>query len=88
MAFQNNPAAANYNWGSSKRRYEWRAEYNDGVAPRDEALEKELFSEETHVHSGINFNKYNNISVKVEGDNPPPGFDRVRYRPADGRLDH
>ncbi|ORY97986.1 P-loop containing nucleoside triphosphate hydrolase protein [Syncephalastrum racemosum] len=75
MAF-NNPAAANYNWGSSKRRYEWRDEYNNGVAPRDEALEKELFSEETHVHSGINFNKYNNISVKVEGDNPPPGFDQ------------
>lgn len=67
-----------YNWGSSRRKYEWKEEYTQqGFAPRDEALEKELFGEENHVHSGLNFNKYDSIPVKVTGENPPPGFDKV-----------
>ncbi|KAI7891035.1 P-loop containing nucleoside triphosphate hydrolase protein [Mucor mucedo] len=66
-----------YNWGSAKKRYEWKAEYSSsGVAPRDMALEKELFGEENHMHTGLNFDKYASIPVKVKGDNPPPGFER------------
>ncbi|KAI8143890.1 P-loop containing nucleoside triphosphate hydrolase protein [Fennellomyces sp. T-0311] len=71
-----NPADANYKWGSSRKRYEWNASYQMGMAPRDPELEKDLFGEENHVHSGINFSKYNNIKVKVLGDNPPASFDR------------
>ncbi|KAI7864777.1 P-loop containing nucleoside triphosphate hydrolase protein [Spinellus fusiger] len=67
-------ASRNYNWASSKKRYEWKSSYADGVAPRDIALEEELFSTETHVHSGLNFNKYEKIPIKVIGENPPPGF--------------
>ncbi|KAI8387955.1 P-loop containing nucleoside triphosphate hydrolase protein [Radiomyces spectabilis] len=66
----------NYKWGSSRRKYEWRDDYMDGMAPRDEELEKELFSEATHVHTGINFDRYDSIPVKVKGENPPKGFDR------------
>lgn len=69
--------AANYNFGSSRRRYEWNNNYAGGVAPRDLELEKELFGEESHVHTGINFSKYDSIKVKVLGDNPPPGLDNV-----------
>lgn len=69
-----------YNWGSAKKRYEWKAEYSaSGVAPRDLALEKELFGEDNHMHTGLNFDKYASIPVKVKGDNPPPGFERVNH---------
>ncbi|KAI9025880.1 P-loop containing nucleoside triphosphate hydrolase protein [Phycomyces nitens] len=71
----------NYNWASSKKRYEWKAGYENGVAPRDIELEKELFSEDTHVHSGLNFNKYASIPVKIQGSNPPPSF--VSFAEAD-----
>ncbi|KAL0090157.1 P-loop containing nucleoside triphosphate hydrolase protein [Phycomyces blakesleeanus] len=67
-------ASRNYNWASSKKRYEWKAGYETGVAPRDVELEKELFSEGTHVHSGLNFGKYASIPVKIQGTNPPPAF--------------
>ncbi|KAI7859216.1 P-loop containing nucleoside triphosphate hydrolase protein [Circinella umbellata] len=70
-----NPADANYNWGSSRKRYEWQQGFQMGMAPRDPELEKDLFGEENHVHSGINFSKYDSIKVKVRGDNPPPAFD-------------
>lgn len=73
-------ASANYNWGSSKKRYEWKDEYlTQGFAPRDEMLEKELFGVDNHVHSGLNFDKYEKIAVKVTGENPPPGFSKVRF---------
>lgn len=71
-------SSATYNWGSSKKRYEWKSEYlTQGFAPRDELLEKELFGVDNHVHSGLNFDKYEKIAVKVTGENPPPGFDKV-----------
>jgi ATP-dependent RNA helicase DDX3X len=57
----------NRQWAALKRRYEWDPSYNDGVAPRDEDLEKELFGEENHVHTGINFSKYDHIKVNVKG---------------------
>ncbi|KAK4521539.1 PHO85 cyclin-5 [Mucor velutinosus] len=70
-------SSANYNWGSSKKRYEWKDEYlTQGFAPRDEMLEKELFGIDNHVHSGLNFDKYEKIAVKVTGENPPPGFNK------------
>ncbi|KAG1109867.1 hypothetical protein G6F42_015517 [Rhizopus arrhizus] len=69
--------SATYNWGSSKKRYEWKDEYlTQGFAPRDEMLEKELFGIDNHVHSGLNFDKYEKIAVKVTGENPPPGFNK------------
>lgn len=73
-----NRAPHDYNWGSSKKRYEWKDEYlQQGFAPRDEALEKDLFGEQSHVHTGLNFNKYSSIPVRITGDNPPPGFEKV-----------
>ncbi|KAI7882169.1 DEAD-domain-containing protein [Lichtheimia hyalospora FSU 10163] len=57
---------SNYNWGSSRRRYEWKDSYEGGMAPRDLELEKDLFGEDNHVHSGINFSKYNSIKVTFE----------------------
>lgn len=70
----------NYNWGSAKKRYEWKNEYSSsGVAPRDIVLEKELFGEDNHMHTGLNFDKYASIPVKVKGENPPTGFDCVKY---------
>lgn len=69
--------SSNYNWGSSKKRYEWKDEYlQQGFAPPDKELEAELFGENTHVHTGLNFDKYESIPVRVKGDNPPPGFQR------------
>ncbi|KAI9315145.1 P-loop containing nucleoside triphosphate hydrolase protein [Dichotomocladium elegans] len=56
------------------------------MAPRDEALEKELFGAETHVHSGINFSKYDSIKVSVSGDNPPPAFDKASLSFSDANL--
>ncbi|KAI8981922.1 P-loop containing nucleoside triphosphate hydrolase protein [Mycotypha africana] len=71
-----NPSAG-YKWGSSKKRYEWKNEYTQqGFAPRDAELERDLFGEENHVHSGLNFTKYDSIPVKVSGQNPPPSFER------------
>ncbi|KAI8636743.1 P-loop containing nucleoside triphosphate hydrolase protein [Parasitella parasitica] len=68
---------ATYNWGSSKKRYEWKSEYTaQGFAPRDLELEKELFGVESHVHSGLNFDKYKEIPVKVTGEHPPPGIEK------------
>lgn len=70
----------NYNWGSSKKRYEWKDEYlKQGFAPPDKELEAELFGENTHVHTGLNFDKYESIPVRLKGDNPPKGFDKVRH---------
>ena len=42
-------------WASSAVRFEWQESFEEAVAPRDEMLEKELFGEESHIHSGINF---------------------------------
>lgn len=50
-----------------------RGEWKDGqhiIAERDIDTEKKLFGETDadFVHSGINFDQYDNIPVKVEGD--------------------
>ncbi|GAA5817787.1 hypothetical protein MFLAVUS_011343 [Mucor flavus] len=72
-----NRTQENYNWGSSKKRYEWKDEFTrSGIAPRDEALEKDLFGEATHVHTGLNFDKYASIPVRIKGDNPPTSFNK------------
>lgn len=69
---------SNYKWASSKRRYEWKDSFEeDGIAPRDEELEKELFGEDNHVHTGLNFDKYESIPTSVRGDNPPNPVDKV-----------
>ncbi|CAO3676363.1 unnamed protein product [Umbelopsis ramanniana] len=48
----------------------------DAIAPRDEELEKELFGEDNHVHTGLNFDKYDSIPSSVRGDNPPSPVDK------------
>jgi hypothetical protein len=62
----------NRQWAALRRRYEWRDTYDDDIAPPDPELEVELFGEENHVHTGINFAKYSEIkvSVKPEGIKP------------------
>ncbi|RHZ44807.1 hypothetical protein Glove_709g44 [Diversispora epigaea] len=57
----------NRQWAALRRRYEWNDSYDDGIAPKDEALEKELFGEENHINTGINFKKYDNIKVTAKG---------------------
>lgn len=73
------PPPSNYKWASSKKRYEWKpiSDDVDAVAPRDEELEKELFGEDNHVHTGLNFDKYDSIPSSVRGDNPPSPVDKV-----------
>ncbi|CAO3592741.1 unnamed protein product [Absidia cylindrospora] len=61
--------------GSSKKRYEWKKEYENGIAPRDKALEEDLFGDHSHIPSGLNFAKYDSIPAKVTGQNPPKSFE-------------
>jgi ATP-dependent RNA helicase DDX3X len=68
-----------YNWGSSKKRFEWKEEYINGIVPRDTELEKDLFGEGSLVHTGLNFSKYDHIPVKVKGDQVPPAFVKVNH---------
>ncbi|CAI2173831.1 16065_t:CDS:10 [Funneliformis geosporum] len=75
----------NRQWAALRRRYEWNDSYDDTVAPRDQELENELFGEENHVHTGINFAKYSSIkvSVKPEGTiTPVPTFDEANLHSA------
>ncbi|CAJ0644927.1 9989_t:CDS:2 [Entrophospora sp. SA101] len=59
-------------WAAVRRRYEWNDSYDDGVAPRDEELEKELFGEDNHVNTGINFEKYDKIKTTINNPNIKP----------------
>jgi hypothetical protein len=77
------PPPSNYKWASSKKRYEWKPSPDDenAIAPKDEELEKELFGEDSHVHTGLNFDKYDSIPSSVRGDNPPAPVDQVIETP-------
>lgn len=58
----------NNKWGHEQQRYEYPSEFpkdNEGLAPRDEILEKMLFSVEERPSKGINFDKYGDISVDL-----------------------
>ncbi|ORX81565.1 DEAD-domain-containing protein [Basidiobolus meristosporus CBS 931.73] len=59
-------------WAANRSRYEWDESTETGEAPRDDRLEHELFAPENHVHSGINFSKYDDIEVSVNGAAPSP----------------
>ncbi|CAG8560604.1 2655_t:CDS:10 [Cetraspora pellucida] len=74
----------NHEWAALRRRYEWNDSYDEGVAPRDELLEAELFGEDNHVHTGINFTKYDSIKVSVKGKNIKPisTFEEANLHPA------
>ncbi|CAG8778663.1 10429_t:CDS:2, partial [Racocetra persica] len=74
----------NHEWAALRRRYEWNDSYDEGVAPRDEQLEAELFGEDNHVHTGINFAKYDSIKVSVKGKNIKPisTFEEANLHPA------
>ncbi|KAG9302138.1 hypothetical protein G9A89_020572 [Geosiphon pyriformis] len=64
---ENNTLDPNRGWAAVRPRYEWDNSYEDSIAPRNEALEHELFGEENHVNTGLNFDKYENIKVVVKG---------------------
>ncbi|KAI7860004.1 hypothetical protein BDC45DRAFT_601488 [Circinella umbellata] len=76
-----------YNWASNRVRYEYNenAVGEDGMAPRDEALEGELFGvDPTEQHTPLDFSKYANIPVSVErGEAPTPvkTFDQADLHP-------
>lgn len=65
-----------YNWASNRVRYEYNenAVGEDGMAPRDEKLEAELFGfDPTEQHTPLDFSKYANIPIHVErGEAPAP----------------
>lgn len=65
-----------YNWASNRVRYEYNenAVDEDGMAPRDEKLEAELFGfDPTEQHTPLDFSKYANIPIHVErGEAPAP----------------
>lgn len=70
---QKRRAYRDFKWASNRSRYEYNENTVDenGMAPRDEALEQELFGSERQ--DGIDFSKYAKIPVKVErGAAPPP----------------
>ncbi|KAI8973314.1 hypothetical protein BDF20DRAFT_945792 [Mycotypha africana] len=66
----------NYNWASNRARYEYNENAIDanGMAPRDAALEQELFEENAaEQQTTLDFSKYASIPVRVErGTAPPP----------------
>ncbi|KAI9297504.1 DEAD-domain-containing protein [Neoconidiobolus thromboides FSU 785] len=63
-------AAPKSGWASSRKRYEW--DEGQSELKRDEALEEDLFGEENHVNTGINFKEYKQVDIKVKGESPPP----------------
>ncbi|KAG0760439.1 hypothetical protein G6F24_008319 [Rhizopus arrhizus] len=70
---QQRAAYRDYQWASNRARYEYNENAVDenGMAPRNESLEKELFDNEQQ--GAIDFSKYEKIPVKVErGTAPPP----------------
>lgn len=71
---QQRAAYRDYQWASNRARYEYNENAVDenGMAPRNEELEKELF-ENNEQQGSIDFSKYEKIPVKVErGTAPPP----------------
>ncbi|KAI7887112.1 DEAD-domain-containing protein [Lichtheimia hyalospora FSU 10163] len=76
-----------YNWASNRARYEYNenAVGEDGMAPRDEKLEAELFGfDPTEQHTPLDFSKYANIPINIErGDAPAPvkDFDSANLHP-------
>lgn len=56
-------------WGHEVQRYEFptdQVENSDGLAPRDEVLERMLFATDERPSKGINFDKYEGIHVELE----------------------
>ncbi|CAG8453063.1 8875_t:CDS:10 [Ambispora gerdemannii] len=70
-------------WAAVRRRYEWSESYEEGIAPKDEELELELFGEENHVLTGHNFSKYEEIKVTVKGSDirPVESFEEANLHP-------
>ncbi|KAI8146123.1 hypothetical protein BJV82DRAFT_655020 [Fennellomyces sp. T-0311] len=76
-----------YNWASNRVRYEYNenAIGEDGMAPRDEKLEAELFGlDPTEQHTPLDFSKYAKIPISVERGEAPPAvqtFDQADLHP-------
>ncbi|RIA81220.1 putative DEAD/DEAH box RNA helicase [Glomus cerebriforme] len=73
----------NRQWAALRRRYEWKDNYDDDIAPKDPELEKELFGEENHVPAGINFSKYQSIKVTASPEvvKPVESFEEANLHP-------
>jgi len=54
-------------WAASALRYEAQDDMDgDTLAPRDEALEKQLFGDEGEGNMGINFDKYIPLQIRIQ----------------------
>ncbi|KAF7727786.1 hypothetical protein EC973_007017 [Apophysomyces ossiformis] len=76
-----------YNWASNRARYEYNenAVSEDGIAPRDEKLEAELFEADADAQqTTLDFSKYESIrKVVMRGSHPPEirSFDEANLHP-------
>ncbi|KAG0166377.1 hypothetical protein DFQ28_005964 [Apophysomyces sp. BC1034] len=76
-----------YNWASNRARYEYNenAVGEDGVAPRDDKLEAELFEADADAQqTTLDFSKYDSIrKVVMRGAHPPEitSFDEANLHP-------
>ncbi|CAO3691015.1 unnamed protein product [Rhizopus stolonifer] len=78
-------AYRDYKWASNRARYEYNENAIDenGMAPRNENLENELF-DNSEQQGAIDFSKYAKIPVKIErGAAPPPirNFNEANVHP-------
>ncbi|KAI9255679.1 P-loop containing nucleoside triphosphate hydrolase protein [Phascolomyces articulosus] len=77
---------------SSGPKNDGKGQWKDGVhvlGPRDEKTELKLFgtADDTETqHTGINFDKYENIPVETKGDNVPPCVEKFTSPPIDEHL--
>lgn len=72
----------NYNWASNRARYEFNENAVDdqGMAPRDSALEAELFEENSaEQQTQLDFSKYEKIPVRVERGSCPNPIKSVSF---------
>ncbi|KAI9492400.1 P-loop containing nucleoside triphosphate hydrolase protein [Zychaea mexicana] len=69
-----------------------RGQWKDGkhvIGQRDEITEAKLFGtadDKESVHTGINFDKYEDIPVETTGDNVPPCIEKFTSPPIDEHL--
>lgn len=54
-------------WYADAAKYEWNEDYGDGVGPRIEELEKELFHDTTKTNEGEFLANLSTFSVTLEG---------------------
>lgn len=72
-------------YGGGRQREDGRGYWRDGVhhiSPRNPHMERELFGsadDKEVTHTGINFDKYENIPVEVTGTDTPQPITEVSF---------